>query len=690
MDKQALNIPQATKFISNIGRKAVDWARQYSKSHPWRAGAAGAVGGGGIALATGIPQRLVGFGSDPLGFSSPRGRKQMAADAGTMNDAAGAILKTLIGVGLLSGAATGVSHILRDSDSEIDDPESFVYDENAMGVVPQKSYKKKAKVNLKSDAPPSAWIDPTAWKKAPKDSGSPLYDSIFSPVWAIPGLAAAIGAGYFGGKGIADLIGYRLRGYPAKKRMEDAKREFEETIAGLSKGAALNERLERGFKFYKRSGVMPGIVLTGVGGLGLLSALAAYHRFRTPTPVDVYRDQLNRYVRTTGRPIIRVRPRAELNADEKEEEDDDKEDSAAKAAAYPRAEQQVQQATIAANRNPFRFSTLSDEGSQDYANNMLVNYEETGPDEQRQMENTISNAKPSGDEAQTLANVAGELTTNQRFLSGAFDALAQRAGLPTEKRATAGSWLLSAWENQQQEAKRVADNIGDGVVNAAQRLKDRMLKTAPERYGAALVNGDVSAFTTLGGGGGSGPEGAISAGIADGIKNNLAGGIKNPLTSTLVGRGMQNSSQTGSAGTSFAGAPPAGGKPQGSKPSGGSFDQEAAALFKQADMQSAFRQAGENFGKAWAETPGGLSDRVNSEIVPKFVDERVAPNMGPLGGVLSRAFSGRNDSWGNTLGNALFGGERGVYETRLHANNPGYGRVGGSQPYDEWPDDAAD
>ncbi len=75
---------------------------------------------------------------------------------------------------------------------------------------------------------PSWFINEKAYADAPADAGEAKHDSVFSPWWAIPGLLAATGAGYLGGKGIADWIGYGLRERPVKKRLDKAKQEFED------------------------------------------------------------------------------------------------------------------------------------------------------------------------------------------------------------------------------------------------------------------------------------------------------------------------------------------------------------------------------------------------------------------------------------------------------------------------------
>lgn len=285
-------------------------ARLWHNSAPVGVGAMGALGAGGLI------SHWANNGLSGAGY----GKTQMEADSRTMAGSADSILKTLGIAGLVTGVGTGVSHILRSRESEAEDNDLLQADVNEMGVRPQKKKYKK----IAGFFPPELFLDKNLHAAAPESSGEVKYPSAYSPWWALPGLAAAGVGGYLGGKSLADLIGYGLRRRPVKKRLEKAKKEFEETVAGYSKGASLERRLSDGFVRYKQGSAPVGLLATGMGGLGVLSALAAYHRFKNPTSMDVYRKQLSRYlVGGVRRPIVRVRPSTELalerEADELEE-----------------------------------------------------------------------------------------------------------------------------------------------------------------------------------------------------------------------------------------------------------------------------------------------------------------------------------------------------------------------------------
>jgi hypothetical protein len=655
-----------------------------------------------------------------------RGKLELEADSRMMLLARNNIIKTLVGAGLLTGIGTAISHVLRDSATNTEDADLLQADVNALGATPQPKYRPKFKPKAASVKAAAPWgIDKDVYDKAPASVGNPKYEHWLQPTWAIPGLALALAAGYGGGKYLTDRLAYRLRKKPAEKRLEEAKREFEETVAGLSSGEALEKRLEEGYERHKSAAVLPGVLLAGMGGLGVLSALAAYDRFKAKKTVDIYRKQLEQYLTPETKLPQRVRPLSELAYEEGEEPvDGEYVPKAKRPPANDKSAPKAKRASDAAAggakpRTPFRFSDSIGAFSSAFGNRMLEQHESAGPEKRLEMERVIAGAQPTSRQAQSLADAAGRLFNNQHFREGAKDGLSKLIPSPGAARpqppgmvknehfreleedksagvmdtitsygndiwnyaaSTLGSAAASSLPNG--GAEGVSGMMGEHVVKVLDGVVNNVISDKSKAYnaGKGIAGGTFKLGNTTNNTGNatnnaggveanhnqetfdpnnksnnnalSGPPGAIARGLMSGVTKNIANSVSNPLTSAVLGVA------TGHGGGVLGGL----GRMARDLFSGGHVNQASA--------ESAFTQAGENFGKAWTEVSGGLGDRTG-DLAGEFVEERVAPHLGPFGGMVSRAFSGSIPSprnrgllggWLGLAGNVVFGNDKELKE----------------------------
>jgi hypothetical protein len=540
------------------------------RAHPWMSGLLGLTGAGIAAAARDVSR------SNP---SLRRGRDSLLRDSDmirmALSNAAG-----FGATGLALGAGlAGISHLIRDVDSEparddVFDPGLLGRLESNLGAAPDPGWRRK-----KADADPAPFgVDQATWDKAPATGGgSPRYSSPWDPSFSIP-LAVALGAaGVYGGRHLANRVGYWLRRRGPRKRLREAKEEFEDTVAGLTKGSALDRHLDEAYGFYKEADSTLGLLTAGLGGLSLLSALTVYNHFKKPEAAKIYRQQLKRYLTADKRPSFRVRTPGEIELEREDEF----------AGVKPLGD---------ANLVDRAFDWADEAASGKAASSDDDYVESAAAANGLELEEALDGLQPSANAKRELPELGGRMVRNPQFRKGYEDAIMKRldslglvsrdamATVGISKRATIGGayrWFDDINPFGDGSVKYIANRIEPEVMNTVRRTVDGVAGNANQAYnlGRSAIEGDAGG-SPLVAGGGSGFTGKVGQGVVDGIKDNLTAnhGIGSKL---VVGLGRLASSVS---------------------------DGVSGLLGKNSSVDDAAREVGERYGEVMTTGKGGISD----------------------------------------------------------------------------------
>lgn len=691
------------KNVFNKGMAAAKGAPAAIKGLPgavektWGQGAQGkakVIGGalGGLGLMAGA-----GKGISSLMPSSYMGRKQMLEDANTkkqmFSNAGRAALLGLGGAGLL----TGLSHVMRSN--QYDDS----YDEltDRMPVYLGKPPKKRKRRQAKEASAPFM-TDQKAWDAAPSSSGKSLLGGDpWKHKLSLPLAILGAGGGIMGGKYLADKIGYGLRGRRVKKRVQDAEEEFNEAVdTMLKKRASLNNHIDSRYSQYKKEARLGAGALVGGGMtlLGLMSALTAYNRYKGDSVEDVYRDRVLRYVPQATQPLVDV---VDPSFDEEpglKKKDLNKSAGFASSAGSGAAAGGIIGGGVGTLFGPGLGTAIGagvggavgagvgvvGHGLSRFTNSMGSANDAmrgaSGPEARAKLTGPYEKAfnPPSAEGGAAAVNAVGDIMGNSAVQDGMFEGIMDKMPWLNKKRASLIKAALElyadgdiwgagdAGKGMQQEKEHqwwnpmsyarywgqagknlyntgaaavnsltdagaqqnVASRVEPGIVNTLRSTADKMKHgDTARRFGKGLVSGGTgSSFASAA----TNPqEKAVAEGVGEGIDQSI--GSRNPATDLAL-KGAQRFSQ---------------GKPPGTA-------KAAATNTPDPDLNSALngplRTAGRNAGKHIATAPGGINDNLTEKVVPRFVNEHLAPRLGSrLGGAVKNMFAG-NSGWGNAFG----------------------------------------